>query len=210
MKGILNFLNPFETNKNVVEEYASSSQASTQTVLSSTSSQISTMGTLGINPEIQKHFLILMDEANLPGPDYYEFRNVIKNGIHNLPENILYQTIFSTFKSLGISKTQLLQSIEQYIIILNKDKDEFDKTSKQLEQTNCVDKQNQLKTNQEKIIQLQYQINELNQINIQLQNEINNNSITLNKNINEFNFNFESMIKELNDDKVKINQYINE
>lgn len=204
---ILKFLNPFQ--ENITEEPNISSPVNVP--LTSTVTNVGiTSNSLGIDPKIQLHFDELMNKANLPGPDYYEFRKAVKESNSIIPENILYQTIYNTFKSLGINKNLLLSSIDEYIKIIGNDKNDFDKTISELEKNEIANKQKQIESNKAKIEQLQKSINELNQSNIQIQNEINESSIKITYKAQSYNTSNSSIIQELNNDKQKINQYINE
>ena len=204
---ILNYLNPFQNSSKDEEKQNEIilEQRGTQAP-----SEVTFITTTTDDPKIREHFDKLMETSNLPGPDFYEFGKAVKQSGNLIPENILFQTIFNTFKSLGVNKNILLSSIDEYITVINNDKTEFEKTIAELEKTQITAKQNQIEANKAKINDMQLKINELTQINFQIQNELTQTNNELTSKVQNYNSTYLLQIQELNNDKQKINQYINE
>ncbi len=90
-----------------------------------------------VNPEKEKkafeYFLKLLDKANIPGPDFFEFYNALNESMKTMgssitDEKMLYNIVFNTLKASGLKVEILHSSAEQYVGLLtdhfNKFKDE--------------------------------------------------------------------------------------
>lgn len=174
----------------------------------SLSYQDNTLSQPSFNPEIEKHFMDILDQANLPGPDYYEFKKAINNSISTMPEQILFQTTFNTLSTLGMTKDIVLKSIEEYHKVLDADKVAFDKVILDTTTLEITQKEEQYKRNVDEINKLQQKVLELNQLNGNIQNEIMQSQNTINKNIAGYNQGYTAMKQTLESDKQKINTYI--
>lgn len=78
--------------------------------------------------EFDKYFLDIMEKANLPGPDYFEFAKALE-GLKNagLPEEQKLLAVFAGFQAQGVAPQQLVDAANKYIDILNSKKTgEFD------------------------------------------------------------------------------------
>lgn len=78
--------------------------------------------------EFDKYFLGIMDQANLPGPDYFEFAKALE-GLKNagLPEEQKLLAVFAGFQAQGVTPQSLVDAANKYIDILNSKKTgEFD------------------------------------------------------------------------------------
>lgn len=70
------------------------------------------------------HFQEIMDKANLPGPDYYEFSKAISEiSDMAISEQQKFTMVFSGFKAQGVTPQKLVEAAKQYIDILNSDKE---------------------------------------------------------------------------------------
>lgn len=67
-----------------------------------------------------------IEEANIPGFDYIEFRNSLAAMANTpLPENQKYIAVFATASTMGLTKDSLLKAIDHYQGILDSKKKEF-------------------------------------------------------------------------------------
>ena len=71
-----------------------------------------------------QHFDELFDQANLPGPDYYEFAKMCQ-AMASLPDNAKLPAAFSGLAVQGLTKQKLLDSTEHYIAIIEEDSKKF-------------------------------------------------------------------------------------
>lgn len=77
------------------------------------------------------HFNDLLDKANLPGPDYFEFSQVLESpAMSKFDEKTKISASFASLVAQGLTKENLLDSAQQYIKILQKDKEGFEKALK--------------------------------------------------------------------------------
>jgi hypothetical protein len=77
------------------------------------------------------HFASVLLKSNPPGPDYFEFRETLKNLSNlNLSEDQQYQAAWAGFKAMGGSAdvAALVSSANQYLTALNNDQQAFSKT----------------------------------------------------------------------------------
>jgi hypothetical protein len=99
---------------------------STPTVVMPTITPVQTTNNIS-QDELSKfvqHFDSLFENANLPGPDYFEFDKMV-DAMENVPDNIRYSAAFKALSVQGMTRNTLLTSAGQYIDLINKDKAEF-------------------------------------------------------------------------------------
>jgi hypothetical protein len=72
-----------------------------------------------------------LEDANLPGPDYHEFRVALKNmeGI-DIPIEAKYKTAFATLSAQGLTVESLISTAQHYIRLLDSEKQKFEESSK--------------------------------------------------------------------------------
>jgi uncharacterized coiled-coil protein SlyX len=76
--------------------------------------------------KFQVHFSKLLEEANLPGPDYYEFLKVMESLQKHIPDEKSRFTVgFTSLAVTGLTKETLVQSAKHYLGILADDKQRF-------------------------------------------------------------------------------------
>ncbi|MGM9510118.1 hypothetical protein ACS5NO_20450 [Larkinella sp. GY13] len=84
-----------------------------------------------VDTKFVDHFAAVLSKANQPGPDYFEFRETLKNLSNlNLSEDQQYQAAWASFKAMGGSANVagLVSSANQYLTALNNDQQAFSKT----------------------------------------------------------------------------------
>jgi hypothetical protein len=74
--------------------------------------------------KFMQHFDELFDQANLPGPDYYEFAKMCQ-AMSALPDNTKFSAAFSGLQVQGLTKAKLLESAQHYIAIIDEDAAKF-------------------------------------------------------------------------------------
>jgi uncharacterized phage infection (PIP) family protein YhgE len=81
-----------------------------------------------VDAKFAEHFANVLAKNNLPGPDYFEFREALRSlSALGLGEDQQYQAAWASFKALGGAPdvTQLTGTANQYLAILGKDREAF-------------------------------------------------------------------------------------
>lgn len=78
--------------------------------------------------EFNQYLAKIMDDANLPGPDYYEFSRAMATlNSSPLTEEQKYATIYAAFSAQGVTAQGLVDAAQKYLVILSQKKSsEFD------------------------------------------------------------------------------------
>ncbi|RYF69620.1 MAG: hypothetical protein EOO39_17225, partial [Cytophagaceae bacterium] len=74
------------------------------------------------------HFAGVLSKANLQGPDYFEFREILKNLSNlGLPEDKQFQAAWASFKAMAATgdPSVLATAANQYLTALSTDRDAF-------------------------------------------------------------------------------------
>jgi hypothetical protein len=157
-----------------------------------------------------------IEEANIPGFDYIEFRNALAAmASAPLPENQKYIAVFTTASTMGLTKDGLLKAIDHYQGILDSKKKEF---QIQVDQMNAreVTKREDLKTAKEAEIQtLLQQIQEAQaaiaakqQEALEINSEIGRERLNIQQTAASFEATYNFVSGKLQGDKQKIETYI--
>jgi len=175
-------------------------------------------GTGQIDKKFTEHFVNLLEKANLPGPDYFEYKQALQSmeGL-GLGEEKQFQAAWASFKAMGGAKdtTVLKTSADQYLTILVKDRESFlkdvEKAIKErvgalqdehqkLEQTNAAYAQ--------QIIDLQKKIDDNKNRLGQIAGEVSEQTAKINTNKDSFEVTYVSFVDQIQSDLAKINQYL--
>lgn len=175
-------------------------------------------GTGQIDKKFVEHFVNLLEKANLPGPDYFEYKQALQSmdGL-GLGEEKQFQAAWASFKAMGGAKdtTILKTSADQYLGILNKDRDSFLKDvekaikervgslqdeHKKLEETNAAYAQ--------QIIDLQKKMDDNKNRLGQISGEVSEQTAKINTNKDSFEVTYVSFVDQIQSDLAKINQYL--
>lgn len=175
-------------------------------------------GTGQIDKKFTEHFVNLLEKANLPGPDYFEYKQALQSmeGL-GLGEEKQFQAAWASFKAMGGAKdtTVLKTSADQYLTILVKDRESFlkdvEKAIKErvgalqdehqkLEQTNAAYAQ--------QIIDLQKKIDDNKNRLGQISGEVSEQTAKINANKDSFEVTYVSFVNQIQSDLAKINQYL--
>lgn len=127
------------------------------------------------NDRFVQYFEKLFREANLPGPDYFEFSKMIE-AMKSIPdEKARYAAAYAGLNVQGLDKAKLLSTATEYLRILHADAANFGNTVDAALQEKVFLKKQAMGEKTAQIEQLSKQINELHtQIEI-LQHEISEN-----------------------------------
>jgi hypothetical protein len=102
--------------------------------------------------KFEKYFDRLFDQANFPGPDYYEFYKMMETlepHIHD--ENARLSATFASLSIQGLTKKILIDTATKYKAIIEKDKVDFDRALNDKLKSEVGDRQSQLQDLEKKI-----------------------------------------------------------
>ena len=156
-----------------------------------------------------QYFEKLFREANLPGPDYFEFSKMIE-AMNCIPdEKARYTAAFAGLSVQGLDKAKLLSTAAEYLRILNADAASFGSTVDAALQEKVILKKKETDEKAMRIEQLKTEINELyRQIEL-LTGEIRENEEKIESNSGSYKWESEAMKTRIEKDIEKIKQHIN-
>lgn len=175
-------------------------------------------GTANVDRKFVEHFVALLEKANLPGPDYFEYKQALQSmeGL-SLGEDKQFQAAWASFKAMGGAKdaTVLKSSADQYLAILDKDRASFLKDVEKaindrvgsLQQEHKKLEENNI-TFAQQVAELQKNIDENKSRSGQIAGEIAEQSAKINANKENFEVTYKSFVEQINSDLTKINQYL--
>ena len=175
-------------------------------------------GTAEVDRKFVQHFVDLLEKGNLPGPDYFEYKQALRSmeGL-GLEEEKQFQAAWASFKAMGgITDSSILKtSADQYLTILGKDRESFlkdvDRAVKE-RVGSLNDEVKKLEDNNNAYIQeianLQKKIDDNKNRLGQISGEIAEQSSKINANRDSFEITYQSFVEQINSDLIKINQYL--
>ena len=166
-------------------------------------------------------FQQLIAENNIPGVDYFEFREAIKQmaGIAGLSESASFQTTFTTLKvgDSTFSKEKLMTSIDHYDKVLSEEENEFNSelaSQTEAEVTSKRSAAESMNVKNQELVQKIQNINEEIQRNQEEAIKLNSEASHAEANISQTSKNFIKTLAHvratLNTDKQKISDLIKE
>jgi hypothetical protein len=161
------------------------------------------------NDRFVQYFEKLFREANLPGPDYFEFSKMIEAMSAIPDEKARYAAAFAGLSVQGLDKAKLLSTATEYLRILNADAANFGNTVDAALQEKVFLKKQEMGEKTARIEQLSQEINELHRQIELLKNEIRDNEEKIESNSGSYKRESESMKACIERDMEKIKQHIN-
>jgi hypothetical protein len=161
-----------------------------------------------INSRFTEYFNKLFAEANLPGPDYYEFSKMTEamQGISD--EKARYCAAYAGLQVQGLDKQKLLQSVQEYQQLLDADAIAFNNTVNTALQEKVTAKKEAIEKAKNEMQQLSQQILQLQQQITTLTDEIAGNEAKLESSKSGYTSTLQSFHAKLAGDIEKIKQYI--
>jgi len=160
------------------------------------------------NSKFADYFNKLFAEANLPGPDYYEFSKMTEAMLGIPDEKARYCAAFAGLQVQGLDKQKLLQSVQEYQQLLDADAIAFNKTVNTALQEKVTAKKEAIEQAKNEMQQLSQKILQLQQQVTTLADEIAENEAKLEGNKSGYISTLESCHAKLAADIEKIKQYI--
>ena len=156
-----------------------------------------------------QYFEKLFKDANLPGPDYFEFSKMIE-AMNSIPdERSRYVAAFAGLSVQGLDKAKLLSTAAEYLRVLNADADNFGSTVDAALQEKVFLKKKETEEKAMRIEQLKTEISELNRQIELLKGEIQENEEKIESNSGSYKRESETRKMRIEKDIEKIKQHIN-
>jgi uncharacterized protein YoxC len=154
--------------------------------------------------KFRKHFEQLIAEANLPGPDYFEFSCMIE-AMRALPdEKARYAAAYAGLQVQGLDKQKLVASAQTYIELLETDAAQFEQTLTGARKEKVESLQQEIEAKSNRIQQLSKEINELHGSIGQLQSELRQNEEKIQSSSYSYRFEWQQWKEKIQAEKEKI------
>ncbi|HVS97015.1 MAG TPA: hypothetical protein VHE54_11045 [Puia sp.] len=154
------------------------------------------------------HFDKLFTDANIAGPDYYEFARMI-TAMQVMPdERARYAAAFAGLQAQGLDKERLLATAADYLRLLGQDADSFQKTVEASLQEKVHSRAAEAEEKNRRIQQLSKEILELQTQIGTMQQEIRDSQGKLEAGRNAYAVESERRRRQIETDVEKINHYI--
>lgn len=155
-----------------------------------------------------QYFEKLFRDANLPGPDYFEFSKMIQAMSSITDEKARYTAVFAGLNVQGLDKLKLLSTANEYLKILNTDAANFSSTVDQALKEKVHAKQQEITDKTARIQQLSKEIEQLQQQISNLHEEIRENEEKIENNSGGYMIESGKMKTRIENDIEKIKQHI--
>ena len=175
-------------------------------------------GAGSVDTKFIDHFAGVLGKTNLQGPDYFEFREILKNLSNlGLPEDKQFQAAWASFKAMAQvgDPTMLATAANQYLAALNTDRDSFLKSVEgaMTERVGGLQaEQKQLQADNEavakQIADLQQRANANNERLAKIGGEVIEQSSKINQNKANFEATYATFTDQIRADVAKINAYL--
>lgn len=168
----------------------------------------SAASTSAASVKFRDYFDKLFSEANIPGPDYFEFSKMTEAMQAISDEKARYSAAFAGLSVQGLDKQKLLSTAAQYLQVLDNDAANFNSTVDAALQEKVIAKQKEIEAKRQRINELTREITDLhNQVAV-LNNEIKENEEKIENNTGGYKAALEMMKNRIAADIEKIKQLI--
>lgn len=159
--------------------------------------------------EFNQYLAKIMDDANLPGPDYYEFSKAMDTLRSSpLTEEQKYATIYAAFGAQGVTPQGLVDAAQKYIAILGQKKSsEFD-TSVQSAELAIKNREESIRIFGEENVKLSSQIADNAKRIAELTEEMSRMKTKVEVKKTTFNMSYQNFINKIMGDIENIKKYL--
>ena len=166
--------------------------------------------------KFEKHFDTLMNDTNLPGPDYFEFCKMMEALEAAVPdEKARFAAVYASLSVQGLSKDKLINSAAKYKAVIQEDRTKFELAVNDKLKGEVESRKNQLKDYEAKMVQNSDTIKKLTQEIVEAQakiqslnSEVSEKEAKIKTNIDGYTIACEAMLNKINVDIQKIDSLI--
>jgi chromosome segregation ATPase len=182
------FVEVAEEEKPVTEKSAEIKQSSSQVAAGNYISSATTS-----TGKFKQYFDKLFTDANLLGPDYFEFSKMTE-AMNSIPdERARYTAAFAGLSVQGLDKQKLLSTAAEYLKILDTDANNFNSTVDAALKEKVEGKQREIEEKTKRIEELTREINDLQNNIAALKNEVKENEEKIESNSGSYKRELENM-----------------
>ena len=157
-----------------------------------------------------KHLEDVLRKNNQAGLDYLEFADAISSpALQMMTEQNRYVATFPSYLAMGISAAKLVDSAKSYLILLQKEMNDFRSELERSKNVGITQKNQQIEKIKGEIEQLTQQIQAKTGMIQRLSGEVNEANSTLALADNNFNLAYNNRVGIINDHITKIQNYLN-
>jgi cell division protein FtsB len=156
----------------------------------------------------RQHFDQLFADANLPGPDYFEFSRMIEAMRVIQDEHARYLAAFAGLQAQGLEREKLLATAQSYLELLDKDAANFHATVDHALNEKVKARQLQIEEKTKRIGELTKEITDLHEQIGQLTNEVKQSEEKIDSNTHRYATELAERKNRITTDVEKIKQYI--
>lgn len=158
--------------------------------------------------KFRQYFDQLFKDANLPGPDYFEFSKMIE-AMQGIPdEKAKYSAAFAGLSVQGLDKQKLLATAAQYLQVLDADANSFNTTVDAALKEKVQGKQQEIQANAKRIEAMTKEINTLQQRITVLRQEVKENEEKIENNSGAYLRESQLVKNKMLQDVEKIKQWV--
>lgn len=152
----------------------------------------------------------IIEQNNIPGQDYFEFKQAIENmkSMSGMNDQQKFQTIYAVLSLQGCSKAVLLSSLDKYVSLIQGEKTSFNKEMEEQYQLRVTAKLAEAESAKKEMETITKRMTELNTKILNVTQEAGAEEQKIRATEANFMASADVIINEMLSDKNKINEYI--